>query len=281
MRNGFTLVEILVVVILMLVLAGIVVAFWPGVQAGVDSGAALLQGWLKTAKQRALHDQNSFGVRIYPDLDPKSPTYNLAWKVQYVEMAEDFRPNVGQTIDSKFGSLVINFVGSDLSNGQTDPALWLIQPGDYLEPPDGLLRQIVSIVQKDPKNPLAWDLTVSWNTPAPVGGIGALGPLGPTGDFRIKRGLRAAGEVMELPKEVVIDLNTNSPNGNPLQLNIDGNLDIVFTPAGSLLGRTDKVVLWVRDMSGASDPTLIVVRAMGGAVEAVPVDPGMPYRYVE
>lgn len=67
-RSGFTLVELLVVILLMLVLAALAVLFVPRVNERRKSAIAAeqVQTALLTAKQRAVRDQAPRGVRIQP-----------------------------------------------------------------------------------------------------------------------------------------------------------------------------------------------------------------------
>src|SRR5262245_31535198 len=65
-RGGFTLIELVVVMTLILALAAITVAFLPKVQESqrASTGADHLQGALLIAKQRALRDQAPRGLRL-------------------------------------------------------------------------------------------------------------------------------------------------------------------------------------------------------------------------
>lgn len=67
-RAGFTLVELLVVIVLLLVLATLAVLFVPRINERRKSavGAEQVQSALLTAKQRAVRDQAPRGVRIQP-----------------------------------------------------------------------------------------------------------------------------------------------------------------------------------------------------------------------
>src|SRR5436305_2067939 len=64
---GFTLIELLVVMFIMAVLASLLVAFWPSVQAQAREarGAGDLQGWCQIARQKAIRNQNPYGVRLF------------------------------------------------------------------------------------------------------------------------------------------------------------------------------------------------------------------------
>ena len=68
-RGGFTLVELLVVIVIILILASLVVALNPRIAGAqkVAKGGDLLQGWLAIARQRAKRDQIPTGVRLIPD----------------------------------------------------------------------------------------------------------------------------------------------------------------------------------------------------------------------
>jgi prepilin-type N-terminal cleavage/methylation domain-containing protein len=66
-RAGFTLVELLVVMAIIVFLAAIVVAFLPSaMQSNGEADAAVkLQGWLNIARQNAIRNQNPYGVRLW------------------------------------------------------------------------------------------------------------------------------------------------------------------------------------------------------------------------
>src|SRR5437868_2093965 len=67
-RHGFTLVELLVVMGLLLVLAALAVMIIPSISNDqrATQGATQLQQWLEIAKQRAMRDRAPRGIRLVP-----------------------------------------------------------------------------------------------------------------------------------------------------------------------------------------------------------------------
>jgi prepilin-type N-terminal cleavage/methylation domain-containing protein len=275
-RKGFTLIELLVVIAMIMVLAGIAVMFVPRIEEGqrASRGAALLQGWLNVAKQRALRDQQARGLRLYVD-----PTTNLVTECQYLDLPDDF---TGGTI-SQGGSANQVTTTADLYGGfgAGNSALWPVQPGDYLLILNsGLVHQISSIPNKNTLN-LASNLPFT---------------LSATANYKILRSPRVSGEEkLSLPQYVGINIATNATYANATYGNnltrsaADNNvIDILFAPSGNIIGDqagTDKVILWVCDYSLAGnadplqnapwggEPSLITVFTRSGLVAPVPVDP--------
>jgi prepilin-type N-terminal cleavage/methylation domain-containing protein len=112
LRTGFTLVELLVVMSLVVVLAGLTVAVAESGAFGsqkVVSAADRASGWLLIAKQRALRDQRPRGVRFLlspgnggsPTLNPpggnSDPSYYVCREAQYIEIPDAWAPGGGTT----------------------------------------------------------------------------------------------------------------------------------------------------------------------------------------
>src|SRR5574340_1255625 len=74
-RTGFTMVEMLVVLGIILMLSVLTVLFMPRIseRQRVAQGADLLQGWLLMAKQRALRDRVPTGIRLQLNKLPTDP----------------------------------------------------------------------------------------------------------------------------------------------------------------------------------------------------------------
>src|SRR4051794_15354659 len=94
-RPGFTLVELLVVLGVILVLMTLVVAFVPRTmeQQRVTRAASQLQGWLSLAKQWALRDRAPRGIRFTFDATNRITTLN------YVEQPDDWWPGTGAALN--------------------------------------------------------------------------------------------------------------------------------------------------------------------------------------
>ncbi len=93
---GFTLIEMLVVIGIILTLATLTVAFLPKITnyQKVQQGAGQVQGWLLTAKQRATRDHYPRGIRLVVPAT-SDPLYgNVVRDLQYVEQPDDFTGGV-------------------------------------------------------------------------------------------------------------------------------------------------------------------------------------------
>ncbi|MBM4068863.1 MAG: prepilin-type N-terminal cleavage/methylation domain-containing protein [Planctomycetes bacterium] len=262
-RGGFTLVELLVVISLMLVLAGILVMFWPGVSDSqrAAEGGSLLEGWLRIAKQRALRDQAPRGLRLYIES-------GKVFQAQYIEQPADY--NTGTVSQPNAADLSTVQVSSlNLTGGTTD----IVEPGDYLElEGSNRVHRIASV--GPPKN-------LGLSPPL-------LAAIAPTTKFRIMRAPRAAdGDRLEMPKDIGVDLAFSQYSG------AGSAFDILFAPSGSVIGsqaHLDFLVLWVRNLtytSGANpefegEPSLISVHVRSGLVAAYPPnhDPSDRYKFV-
>lgn len=312
-RRGFTLIELLVVIMLLLVLAGLSIAVIIGLtdNARAPRGASQLQQSLSAAKMRAVRDRAPRGVRLL--VDPSNPM--VVRKLQYIAQPEDFivQPGVavaytlpnGQKQPHAFRRIEVKMVDvgggvmkplavleppdfavttnpPDFSGGHTDPRVWPVQAGDYLEVNGvGMPLRIKAVA--------AGSLELETPVTQPI-------PL--TANYRVQRGPRVTGEdPVELPLDIVIDLQTNTDYKNPLPIDVQidpvtkvplANLDIMFSPAGSVLGRgtnVDTIYLWVRDETLKlfdGDNTIVAIHTRTGAVAAHPADrSGDPYSFTK
>jgi len=276
-RTGFTLIELLVVIGVIVVIAGLIVYFGPGIEKGERSarGASALQGNLFIAKQQALRNRLPYGIRLLrgsnsptlPNGNP-DPDFNKIRSFQYISQPLDYRRG---NVKADTGTTnVVFFDGPDLTGGLADRSLWLVQPGDALqvgnEPPT-LITEVNRAV--DPPN------TVRTNAANGATGF-------ETNDYRVFRAPRpAAGEeIINLPEEIIVDLDPNNGMSEIAPETTTGYLDILFAPSGRILntaGRAGRIVLWVRDETTAADSSeqsLIVVFTRSGLIGSVPVDVG-------
>jgi prepilin-type N-terminal cleavage/methylation domain-containing protein len=288
-RPGFTLVELIVVISLIIVLATIAILFLPTLsqrQRATD-GAVQLQGWLNIAKQRALRDQTPTGIRLLAN--PNNP--GLVTELQFIQQPEDF---YGGTI-SQIAANQVSFTGIDFFGGFgiADPTLWAVQPGDYLEIKGGSLVHKITAVNS------ATVLTLA-SAPAQTVTAATYQPW----QYRIIRAPRVLGEdTLRLPQDVAIDLGVDQ-NPDPTQptagesyIPRSAPVDILFGPSGQVVGSAagyDKIILWVRDYSLAQPPvsnttspvwslegdhSLITLYTRSGLVAAYPPDVNGPTYY--
>jgi prepilin-type N-terminal cleavage/methylation domain-containing protein len=275
-RPAFTLVELLVVVTIILVLAGIAVLFVPSLadKQRASEGASQLQGWLLIAKQKALRDQGPRGIRLNPNMGklPQYPAHYVT-DLQYIEQPPDFTGGLITAIDPM--SKTVTFTGVDFTGGFGDPTLAPVQAGDYLEiKGGGSVYQITQV-------PSPTSLTL-FSTPAAVST--------PTWQYRIIRQARilAGEDELQMPQNVAIDLKL-SRAGSQVNVFSGQPIDILFSPSGTVIGQVaayDKLALWVKDTTLADtegEPTLIAVFSRTGLLASYPVDLNStnPYSYLD
>jgi prepilin-type N-terminal cleavage/methylation domain-containing protein len=299
-RAGFTLVELLVVMVIIVFLAALLIAFLPSLssQAAEANGAVSLQGWLNIARQKAIRNQNPYGLRLWvKDLNlfvppMTSPTYFVS-ECQYIEQPDDFTGGSLYTLAD--GKTDVYILGVDATGGFSGtPAFYPVQPGDYLEVlGTGLMHSVAQPTMANP-NPIQYDSPsntskISLSTPIPF----KIDQNTSSPNYRILRGPRVIGsETLPLPGGVFVDLMTNNTYANPLPQppNASGAyVDVLFSPSGSLLGVSQGyLAFWVRqpDQTAAGtpadvfsgSPTVIAVFAQTGLVAAYPpVKSATPY----
>ena len=275
-RGGFTLVEMLVVILLLLILATLTVALTPRFagQQNLAKGAQQLQGWLLIAKQRARRDQMPTGVRLIPDAVGRVRELHL------VQVPDHFKGGTVEVNGNMVNGSGVNFWG-EYTGSASDQWFWPVQPGDYFEVKGGGLVHRISAVQ-------AAQLTLESAVPNRIYA---------TEDYRVIRRPRLlSGEsAMLLPPDIGIDLATNQQYGNALPAsNPDRSVDLLFAPSGELINgvtSTPFVGLWLRDTTAdgpgglpaefGGDPVLIAVQKKTGLIGVQPVnpDPADPYRF--
>jgi prepilin-type N-terminal cleavage/methylation domain-containing protein len=186
----------------------------------------------------------------------------------------------------------------DFSGGLSNPALWPVQPGDYLEAKgSGVVHYIqqVSAAPTPPYPPGQYTILqlVSAFSPQP-GPAPPAGPLplmlGPlTSQYRVIRAPRVLqGETpLELPPKVAVDITYPKQYPNSLVYDpalpvdpITGNVDILFSPSGAVTGRNkglDKIMLWVRDgtkvldVNSPGEMYLVTIQVRTGFIAVHPV----------
>ncbi len=285
LRRGFTLVELIVVIAIMLFVVSLAIMFLPSAtsEAREANAAVAVHSWLNLARQRALRDQAPRGLRLWID----DPSTMQVTRAEFLEQPDDYTGEQLQAPPPSSTDMTkVQINGDSIFNGQPgNAAAWLVQPKDYLEIcRSGLMHQITNIsVFTDnstiPATTKAW-LTLANPLPFAV----------TTTNYRILRSWRPIGdEALTLPDNIVIDLKTNQTykNGsvyyNPLPNGVGpAPLDIVFTPSGTVITpgvTTDTINLWVRAIDPmnpndfyAGNPTIVAVFVRTGLVGAFAPD---------
>jgi type II secretory pathway pseudopilin PulG len=267
---GFTLVELLVVMGILMFLFGLGIAILPAVYQKwtTTKGAEMVQGALARARQEARRSGRATGIRL-----SGATVTDLSFIQQPIDLT-------GGALSAQAGAVQAQI------NPPLDPNS--ASAGDYLEVcGSGLPHQITAFAGGN----------VNLASPIPF-------TIPPTPQYRIMRQPQPMkGErPIKLPDKVAVDMSQCSTDGMTAGgIQPSGNdasgpyYDILFSPGGGLTGRwlgTDKVILYVRDTSYSDvtqgTPTLIVIYVRTGLIAAHPVDTsntpdpnngGQPNRY--
>jgi prepilin-type N-terminal cleavage/methylation domain-containing protein len=310
-RGGFTLVEMLVVLGILLTLAAMTVAFLPTLNnyQKVQSGASRVQGWFLTAKQRALRDQVPRGIRL---LVETIGGRQVVRSLQYTEQPEDYSLGL-LTVNADMQHATVSGSGVDLSGGfdatggdTSNLTFWPVQPGDFLMVGTDTTKPIfritgVNSANFSPSTQANQITTANANMPPTT-------PTNPAGPYRVIRAPRGlAGEPpLLLPQDVVIDVTgDNDTSGNPRTSQIPNGgsplavqyYDLLFASSGAVTGVyfntgsgstrsgfPGKVILWMKDItqdmnsSGQSigQQVLVAVYCRTGLISVHPVDTNSP-----
>jgi len=309
-RSAFTLVELLVATMLMIILATMALMIIPSLTQGQQTprAAGQLQQWIEIAKQMAVRDRAPRGIRLLPGeanaLGQVIP--NHVTRLQYIEQPDPFTLNgvYGPLAKSSWGAdlsgmvnpsearvvvppgIIVSFTSPTRQMGNPQvPGITLtggfpvgdprcpVQSGDYIEL-GGVVYAIRSVADTQ--------LTLQTAVPMPIN----------TTNYRILRQPRPSpgDELLDMAQNIIIDVAPRGIAGGRWDLLPPGGLlsaqvplDIMFAPDGRViptaggynLAAKDKIILWVRDATvpdGENDPTLIVIYPRTGLVAAQPVD---------
>jgi prepilin-type N-terminal cleavage/methylation domain-containing protein len=242
-RRGFTLLELLVVISIMIVITTLAVLFLPKLDQhkGVPNAVTQLHGWANLGKQYALRDKSPRGIRLV--IDPANPS--VCTQLQYIEQPEPFAPGGRNGIVAQYSQVPdpdnpLNIVTavtlySTLSNSALQ---WEgVAQNDYLEITLGAneVARIKYVVANSTTLVLDRDVASVDNSTQQSG-------------FRVLRAPRPLmGEpALQMNKDVYIDM-THSIGITPAIDPFTGNLfcDILFNSSGFIGGASSGQIFLV------------------------------------
>jgi prepilin-type N-terminal cleavage/methylation domain-containing protein len=270
-RAGFTLIELVVVIMLLLVLATLALMISPRAaeQQRIARGADQLSGWLLIAKQRSYRDQIPRGVRLIRNANNPNWVTELA----YIERPVDIKGNTLQVPAVQGGSnYQVIIPGVDYVSGDTVLAGDFLQLNNYEFAPYNVHRIAAVTLVAPPTYLIAGTmltLAAADNSFSPIA-VNISGQTSTQGLYQIVRAPRVmVGEpALPLPRDVIIDLDPTSYgsstwqnvglpgfNSNPPPPVGNGDLyyDILFSERGQvvatngLTGQGGKIILRVRN----------------------------------
>jgi prepilin-type N-terminal cleavage/methylation domain-containing protein len=274
-RSGFTLIELIVVITIILALAALAAAFMPRVNDSTNLTRAIDQceQWLLTAKQRAKRDGQITGIQLQQGTGDGASQFSQAIYVQQPD------PFTGGTCSTPVPNTnaTVTFAGVDFSNGGGPANEFLVQPGDFLEIYGGV--HLITAVTANQLTLVAGSTYDQFTIPAG------------TSNYRILRMPRPLlGEAtLQLPANMVIDFSNGSAFGvnGPLSSAPAGNR-ILFAPNGMVVNPSPavgQVLLWIWDSTNnpqdVNKAGIVGVQIRTGFIGAYSVAPGSnPYLFV-
>src|SRR5579864_1420022 len=273
-RSGFTLIEMLVVIFIMIILASLALVLAPRLKDDQKTTRATdhMQGWLFVAKQEAYRDKLPRGVRLVPDTANGNPTW--VKECLYIEQPEEFRGGFVQIPPPQNQQLQQMYPPPPQFNTPQQRAQWqyawafvtganglplnlengdVVLPGDFFVldvSPYGTYRiafrkflpqfggTLLYFAAADDNYINNQSQVDPYYVPAYVTNssnpVGSIGP-GERGFHIIRQSRPRAGESsLKLPKDIIVDLNLSSIPA--MNLNVTDNLDVLFNPNGGVMG---------------------------------------------
>ena len=267
-RRAFTLVELLVVMSIIIVLAGLLLLFNPKSQKRLAAqGADQLQTYLASARSRALRDNVPSGVRLLADAGGNFREF------QFVQSPDPFNPVDPSKVSPNQSKMTVNQGTGTANFANCFSLTGSVQKGDMLEIVSGS-GSIHRIVSPDPQAAGSVNLA-------------SIPPSALTSNLSLLQGFRfirqpqpLIGEgTLMMPKSVLV-----SPSASlNMPVNFNGQPEIIFAPSGQVINATaGHIVLWVTDDDGISSPTLLTIYSRTGGIAALPSGPpGSLYLYTQ
>lgn len=288
-RNAFTLIEMLVAVGIVILLLGLVLAFYPKrEQRAAVMTASQIETYLSAAKVRALRNNTLVGVRLLSNdgdatfygmqlIDPRDrfAPFDPSARNTYLDlpagasiqaMNQNANPNVvGNTVRQTGVSLHGNVeVGDLLEIVEVTPSVHRITAIDYNT---GVVTLAANKIRQSDGS---WFVTGIPNVSCV-----SSARLGCNYRYLRKPGPVMGEPVFQFPKDVYVRGPMNVP---PTSANIptggSGAYEILFSPAGLVTNASSgRVILWVEDANNVAKPQLVCIYASTGGIKVCDVGP--------
>lgn len=294
-RKGFTLVELLVVISILLVLSTLVVVAFNGRNSDkTRSAARIAQSAFLGAKDRALHAKDLRGIRLTRDLTntnlingfaylqplPLQTTGNIPGQPQLQNVTVT-RPNYPTNTNAT--EVIITGSTATTWHQQDASGLWSVSPLKVRIPAS--TGQWYTLAQQSTSAPYYWTtdangfLNITLQTPYLGGTPGQANAIDPTSqnasiDIQLGNDVLPFHQPITLSSGVIIDLANSSPNVQSLAgigAGSNPNVDVMFSPRGSVsgfvggLGPLHFLMRSLKDATAGANPW-----AVGGPATANP-----------
>ena len=223
-RGAFTLIELMVIVVIMLMLTMITVrAVVPNTEARrIRESARMVDAFIHGARARAIESGRPFGVQVVPRADGK------AFVLEYIRVPE---PYAGDLVTSRARVISNNEIEIDDIGWQG-----LVREGDTIMlNHSSRMFQIANISGSSPAR---------WQLASTDGGFPEYVP-GSRVPYKVLRAPEKASGELELMEPAAIDTAASSV-GHPSSLPGAGPIAFLFSPGGSLMSAYTPARGWHR-----------------------------------
>ena len=308
-RTGFTLVELLVVIGILVALTLLVLAFYPKREVrSTNDAVGNLQYFIAGAKARALKENRPVGVRFLSD--DGNRTFNA---VQLIDQDSVWTPFDRAAYNNSSAPLTIyldlpagNLIQSANQNNNPNPVGNIarqvgaplqgnVEVGDMLEIVEVTqsMHKIIAIdyatntmtlnASKEAIDDDGDGIIDRWFVSG-IPNVSSTGAARIGWNYRYHRRPRPlmGEQPYQLPRDVFI---RGASGVIPTSLNIPvgptGDYEVVFSPSGQVLNAPgNRIVLWIADTNNVAKPELLVIYSNTGACASHPVGPtGDEFRF--